>query len=322
MGISISVAIPTYNASTFLREAIESVLAQTYSASEIIVVDDGSTDDTSEICESFGPAVKYICQENDKTLGAGARAHALRKVSGDWIALLDHDDLWEPTKLEVQVAAVEKHPDAGAVFTRYRSVYGKGQPVSEDQQVSGEMIRFESADAFHHLLHENPYCPSSALVRGDFIRKHGVTDPTSVGCADWDLWLSISRHHPIVVVDELLTDYRYSPEQYCTDKRRLAQALHRTLESQREYLHPGCEACAEAFEIGRTHVAFVNAVAARTLLDRYHTQARAGRVGEAWSSLRAAYEAAPGEVLTLRRLAAISKNGAFGAFKGLKSENH
>ncbi|MDX6709361.1 MAG: hypothetical protein QOH96_377, partial [Blastocatellia bacterium] len=77
-----------------------------------------------------------------------------------------------------------------------------------------------------------------------------------------------------------------------------------------------------AFEIGRTHVAFVNAVAARTLLDRYHTQARAGRVGEAWSSLRAAYEAAPGEVLTLRRLAAISKNGAFGALRGLKSENH
>ena len=201
-------------------------------------------------------------------------------------------------------------------------MYGKGQPVSEDQQVSGELLRFEPIDAFHHLLHGNPYCPSSALLRGDFIRRQGVTDPSSVGCADWDLWLSISRHHPIIIVDEVLTEYRCSPEQYCTDKRRLALAFHRTLESQREYLHPGCQACTKAFEIGRTQLAFFNAIAARMLLDRYHTQVREGRVGEAWSSLRAAYEAAPGEVLTLRRLAAISKNGAFGAFKGLKNENH
>ena len=318
MDISISVAIPVYNGSEIMREAIESVLAQTYPASEIIVVDDGSTDDTREICESFGPAVRYIYQENDKTFGAGARAHAIRESTGNWIALLDHDDLWDPFKLEKQVAAIALHPDAGAVFTRYRSVDEKGRPLVEDPLVSGELIRMEPRDAFHHLLHENFYCPSSALVRQDFIKNVGVCDPRLVGCADWDLWLSISRVLPILVVDEVLTNYRISSEQFCADKGKLARALQVTLEAQREHLHANCDDCTESFALGRAHVAHVYAVAARTHLDHFHKHALAGKPGEAFSSLRAAYQTSPGEVLRPRRLAAISKNGLVGTFKGLK----
>jgi hypothetical protein len=306
---SVSVCIPTYNAAEYLRAAIESALAQTRPPDEIIVVDDGSPDHTREVCESFGAKVRYILQENDGTLGAGARARAMREATGDWIALLDHDDLWLPDKLEKQLSAARQHPDAFAVFTRFRPVDAEGNLLPERGPVSGEVVRLEAHEAFHVLLQENHFAPSSALVRRGFVAEHGVTDPREVGCADWDLWLSIVRHgHPVLVLEERLTLYRVFPEQFCTDKRRLAAALERTLEAQRPHLREGCEGCRENFRAGREHVRMVYGVAARTLLDQYHASALSGELPRALPFLWSAVRAAPGEVLRPRRLAAVSKN--------------
>src|SRR5215471_18162147 len=101
----ISVAIPAYNGAEHLRDAIDSVLAQTYRPLEIIVVDDGSTDDTRAVCESYGDCLKYYYQENDATMGAGARARAIAQAKGEWVALLDQDDRWLPRKIARQVRA-------------------------------------------------------------------------------------------------------------------------------------------------------------------------------------------------------------------------
>ena len=320
--MTVSVCIPTYNAAEYLRLAIESALAQTRPPDEIIVVDDGSPDHTREVCESFGARVRYILQENDRTLGAGARAHAMREATGDWIALLDHDDLWRPDKLERQFAALAEHPDAFAVFTRFRSVDGEGRPACEEAPLSGGTVRHEPRDAFHLLLQENHFAPSTALVRRSFVAEHGVTDPREVGCADWDLWLSIVRHgHPVLVIEERLVDYRVFPEQFCSDKRRLAAALERTLEAQRRHLHPGCDGCRENFRAGREHVRMVYGVAARTFLDQYHTSARAGELPRALPFLWDAVRAAPGEVLRPRRLAAVSKNALLAPLRGKKAVN-
>jgi glycosyltransferase involved in cell wall biosynthesis len=318
-GTSVSVCIPTYNAAEFLREAVGSALAQTRPPDEIVVVDDGSTDHTREVCRSFGARVRYVRQERDGTLGAGARARAMREARGEWLALLDHDDLWLPRKLERQLAAAAAHPDAAAVFARHRPVDAAGRPTGPPAELSGADVRHDARAAYHLLLRKNHFAPSSALLRRAFFAEHGVTDPRRVGCADWDLWLSVARGgHAIVVVEDELVDYRVFPDQFCADKGRLAAALERTLASQRRRLHPDCADCRESFRAGREHVAFVYRVAVNALLDEYHAATRAGQLPRALPFLWDAVRTAPSEVLRPRRLAAVSKNALLGALRGVR----
>jgi hypothetical protein len=222
---------------------------------------------------------------------------------------------WPLPKLEAQLAAASANPDAFAIFTRFQVIDESGESIYSPEDLSGKTIPMLPADAFHLLLRENPYCPSSAMVRRSFLLEHGVTDPKNIGCADWDLWLSIARRHPIVLIDRQLTEYRVFPEQYCTDKGRLAAALERTLISQRPALHANCEQCRENFSTGQAHVAQVYSVAARTLLDQYHASTRAGDLPRALPFLWSAVRASPKEVLKPRRLAAVSKNAVLATLK-------
>lgn len=318
----ISVVIPAWNAAEYLREAIQSVLAQAHRPFEIIVVDDGSTDHTREVCESFGAAVTYIYQDNDGTKGLGARARAIREARGELIALLDQDDRWLPTKIERQLAALAAHPDAGIVFTRARTIDDTGRITDAKEDLSGGVIRMSAREAFHLLLTENPFCPASALVRREVVGTLLATDPKMVGCGDWELWFSVSRQFPITVVDEALTDYRLSDDQFCADKHQLASSMLRTLEQQRSRFHEGCAACEESYRAGQRHVSDVFAVAARTYLDEYHAAAREGQPLGALPSLWLALRAAPREVMRPRRLLAVCKNFAFSTVTATKRLIH
>ena len=108
----VSVVIPTFNGARFLAQTIESVLAQTYPRLEVLVVDDGSTDETPAIAASYAPRVSYLHQANAGT--AAARNTGITQASGAFIALLDHDDLWEPRKLERQLPLFATDPQIGA----------------------------------------------------------------------------------------------------------------------------------------------------------------------------------------------------------------
>jgi glycosyltransferase involved in cell wall biosynthesis len=315
MNMKISVAIAAYNAADYLREAIESVLAQTLQPSEIIVVDDGSTDHTRQVCESFGETVRYIYRDNDGTAGIGARWKSIQESRGDWIALLDHDDRWQPGKLERQVHALEEFPDSGLVLTRYKTIGPEGEdlPLPDNVPPTGKVIRMTSHEALHHLLRSNPYCPSSALILKSALVEDGP--PSLTNCGDWSDWFRITRNFPMLVVDEYLTEYRTTPEQFCSNKDNLATRMSETLQEQRNYLKTGCGDCRKAFQEGEAHVAHIFAVAARTYLDQYHEAARAGDVSRARSLLKQAMRAAPMEVLRPRRFAAVSKNYALGMLK-------
>src|SRR5512143_4014499 len=113
----VSVVMPVYNGARYLRQALESALNQTYRPLEIIVVDDGSTDETSAILAEFGSRIRAIRQKNPGS--AAARNAALQAAHGEIIAFLDADDLWLPQKLEVQVAYLRAHPDVELVATRW-----------------------------------------------------------------------------------------------------------------------------------------------------------------------------------------------------------
>src|SRR5689334_19281127 len=110
-----SVVIPAYNYGRYLGRAIDSALAQTRPVDEIIVVDDGSTDNTREVAESFGERIIYVYQKN-KGLSA-ARNTGIRKATGDWVAFLDADDWWHPDKIKRQLEAASKDPEIGLVYT-------------------------------------------------------------------------------------------------------------------------------------------------------------------------------------------------------------
>ncbi|MGH7450208.1 MAG: glycosyltransferase family 2 protein [bacterium] len=137
----ISVIIPAYNAGRYLGEAIASVLAQTHRAHEIIVIDDGSTDDTANIAQSFSPSVRYEWQPND---GAGAaRNHGVELARGNFLAFLDADDLWIEDKLARQFAAFESDPTLNMVFGHVQQFYSPelGEEIKKRIKLPAETMR-------------------------------------------------------------------------------------------------------------------------------------------------------------------------------------
>lgn len=150
----VSVIIPTYNRAPVLRRAIESALSQTYPALEVVVADDGSSDDTAEVVLSLGPRVRYLRQENAGV--SAARNFGMRNARGEFIAFLDSDDAWQPWKLKAQVAALAAHPDAGLVWTDMSAIDGSGV-VSEERFIRKMYSAYDDVD------------PASVLTRIGFL---------------------------------------------------------------------------------------------------------------------------------------------------------
>lgn len=287
----VSVVTATWNAADYLREAIESALAQSYRPLEIVVVDDGSTDHTAEVCASFGDRIRYIYQPKDDKAGATAHVRALREARGDYLAGLDHDDRWLPDKIARQVACLQARPEAGVVFTRFRLIDGAGRDKGPSDLIG------PSGEVFHTLLRANRYCYSSGLYPRAVLDAVGHHD-IEAGIGDWDLWLRIARHYRVAMLDEELTEYRVHDANYSVDRHAMAESLRRVLENQRGRLHPGCALCRRAFNAG---------IADAYLLD-FHTAARAGRLTSALHYLGRALKTSPWPVLKPRHLPALVRS--------------
>jgi glycosyltransferase involved in cell wall biosynthesis len=290
----VSVVTATWNAADYLREAIESALTQTYRPLEIVVVDDGSTDHTAEVCASFGGRVRYIYQPKDDKRGSVAHARAFREARGEYLAGLDHDDRWLPEKIARQVAVMQAQPETGVIFTRFRLIDSAGRDKGPSALVG------PSGDVFHTLLRGNRYCYSSGLYPRAVLDAVGHHD-IEAGIGDWDLWLRIARHYPVVMLDELLTEYRVHEQNYSTDRRRMALCTRRVLENYREQLHPNCAECRQSFSAGLR-------LAAEAYLEHFHAAARAGRLAAGLPSLWDALKTSPAPVLKPRHLLTLAKS--------------
>lgn len=198
---TISVIIPTYNYARYLRDAIDSVLAQTVAPLEIIVVDDGSTDDTPQVLTAYGATIRAIHQSN---LGvAAARNTGLAAARGEYIAFLDSDDLWLPRKLELQMARLESDPSLGLVHCGAETFDGEATlDVMEGMEgwVGEAILRLDRMVI--------PVPGSGLLLPKRIIGEVGDFDVRLPPSDDWDLCYRVAARYPIGFVPEVLVRYR------------------------------------------------------------------------------------------------------------------
>ena len=189
----VSVIIPTYNRGWIIKEAIDSVLAQDYTEFELIVVDDGSTDHTSGVLNSYGKDIKILSQKNKGV--SAARNRGIAEASGKFIAFLDSDDLWLSQKLSVQIEFFNQRPDA--LICQTEEVWIRNglrvNPKKRHKKPSG-MI-------FKPSLELCLVSPSAVMIQRSLFDRVGAFDETLPACEDYDLWLRISCRFPVYLID-------------------------------------------------------------------------------------------------------------------------
>jgi GT2 family glycosyltransferase len=193
----VSVIIPTFNRSRLVREAVESVLAQRQAgAFELVVVDDGSRDDTEAVLAPYRDRLRILRQENRGV--SAARNAGVEASRGEWLTFLDSDDLWLPAKLQAQRAYVQARPETricqtGEIWIRNGV---RVNPCTHHRKADG--------DVFFASLRRCLVSPSAVMLRRDLFDAVGCFDETLPACEDYDLWLRIARDSPVALIDRPL----------------------------------------------------------------------------------------------------------------------
>jgi len=194
--LKISVIIPTYNRSDTLVTALKSVAQQSYPAHEIIVIDDGSTDNTCNLLKHQFPTIHVICQSNQGV--SHARNRGIEHATGDWLAFLDSDDEWLPHKLETQVQHLVDSPEYKVCHTEEIWIrHGKRVNPMKKHQKSGGWI-------FRRCLPLCAMSPSSILIHREVFESVGGFDEWLPACEDYDLWLKITARYPVLFIQQPL----------------------------------------------------------------------------------------------------------------------
>ena len=221
----VSVIIPTCNRARFLRLAIESVLNQTFQDFEIIVIDDASNDDTPTMMETLSDTrIRYLRQGSKKGQGATRNA-GIREARGEYIALLDDDDEWLPTKLQKQVALLDALPnEVGLIYTGFFRIDANSKRV-----LSEDMPR-QRGSVLHALCRGNwiGTC-STVLLRRSCFDTTGLFDEDLASGADYDMWLRISKDFEVDFINEQLVFYHVHNNRISTNHESLTSGLEAQL---------------------------------------------------------------------------------------------
>jgi glycosyltransferase involved in cell wall biosynthesis len=236
--IKVSVIIPTYNRSKYLPRAVKSVLGQTFSDLEVIIVDDCSTDQTPAVAKkivSQDSRVRY--HRLEKNQGAPkARNTGIGLAKGEYIGLLDDDDNWRPNKLELQVKKFDSSPEEVAL------VYGGYKINYSDEDIADRVKKpKKKGKIFEDLLDKCRIGSPTVLVRAVAFDKVGRFDLKLKSCQDWDMWLRISKEFKVDYVDEVVADYYLrSGGQISRNFSSQVQGRKRIFKKYRKYLekHP------------------------------------------------------------------------------------
>jgi glycosyltransferase involved in cell wall biosynthesis len=246
----VSVIIPCYNRAGIVCETIDSVLSQTYSHFEIVVIDDGSTDNTREAIAAYDDRrVRYFYKQNGGL--SAARNSGLEAARGEFIAFLDSDDLWHSWKLRAQIEIFVRHPEVGLIWSDMSTFTTAGQVAAErhlrEYYSAYAIVNFERShdrrgvladlateapkafadcpyyvtDVFQHMFSGNLVHPSTAIVRRSRLQKSGPFEPevTGFGAEDYHFYFRISSHGPVAFMDVPTTLYRLHSSQLSTCNR-------------------------------------------------------------------------------------------------------
>lgn len=203
---NVSIILPTYNRAHCIKKAVESVLRQTYSQWELLVVDDGSTDDTEAIIAAYAASdhrVRYYRQPSNKGVSA-ARNEGIRQARYDYIAFQDSDDVWHEDKLEKQMRVFSENPDVGLVYCAIQGTRQDGREVLiPDQSIERSLLY---GNLYKLLLQGNVIGAPAVVMRKACAGQCGGFDETLSCLEDWEMFVRIAKSYEIGYVDEALVD--------------------------------------------------------------------------------------------------------------------
>ena len=220
MGFSVSVVLPTYNRAAVLGRAVESVLAQTWPDFELVVVDDGSTDDTAVLLQSYNDTrLRIIQHQRNRGIAAARNTGVLASRKAEWLAFIDSDDEWHSDKLEKQMGVAQ--------------MAGKGKTAviytSLTRHQNGRKSRFPQQGASGHihadLIGGNLVAASTALVRHDCFAHEEQFDERLSCLVDWELWLRLSHYYDFYFMDEPLVTAHHLPDGVSGEDTAVLEAL-------------------------------------------------------------------------------------------------
>lgn len=202
---TVSVVIPSFNMARFVRDAVESALNQTYTDFELIVVDDGSNDDTEHILQPYRGRICYFKQANSGV--SAARNRGIELARGQYVAFLDADDLWLPDKLELQMQAFDRQKDLALVACGYSVRRSDGKTVMRNVVRKNYPTRTELFKALS-ICQLIPGCASGVMIKKKCFSEVGVFDTTLMMGEDWDMWLRVISQYGAYFVERILVVIR------------------------------------------------------------------------------------------------------------------
>lgn len=272
---TVDVIVPAYNAAHFLPSALDSVIAQTFTDWRILLVDDGSRDNTAQVVapyiQKLGPKLKYIYQENAGL--PAARNTAIRNSTAEFLALLDADDRWLPHRLEKSVHRFDR-PQIGLTYGFNARIDAAGNVVDTFARRNKHAEGHVAPYIYMRMLDLN--CPT-VTFRRKCVEDVGMFDESLRATEDRDLWVRIALKYEVALIPEVIAHYRVSPQAMTTDPERMFSAQLRFIE--KHFGQPGCgkrerrialswihRQRAEAFALkGQTQPAFRDALRALAL---------------------------------------------------------
>lgn len=213
----VTIVMPTYNRAELLKEAIKSILSQTFKDWQLVVIDDGSSDYTKEVVKRFAaqnPRIQYVHQNNQGV--TQARARTVEFVTGEYVTFLDDDDLYYPNKLNDQVNFLDQHPEVGLVYSFL-------EMVDRDKKLIMKWP-YQQSCSFSELVKDNVIQPNAALLRSQCLKKLGSFCKDLKSADDYEMWLRIAKHYPIAFLPVMVGCYRWHDSNMSYDKRKRCQS--------------------------------------------------------------------------------------------------